>query len=171
MKKNNSAGNVLCCALFIIALTCFFASTAMALKIGDSAPDFAVLDMQGIQRTMTDYQGQVVIVNFWATYCPPCREEKPSMEKFYQENKDQGLQILAVTGEKKRSVERYLKKFPLSLKVLRDEQGTMHRSYGVLSYPQSFVVDRHGTIVHVFFGSQDWTGRAVSEVIFPLLAE
>lgn len=171
MKKNNSAGKGFICAVFIIVLTGVFISTAMALKTGDDAPDFAVLDIQGIQRTLADYQGQVVIVNFWATYCPPCRQEKPSMEQLYQNRKDQGLQILAVSGEKKRSIERYLKNYPLSFTVLRDEKGAMHRSYGILSVPQSFVVDRHGTIVHVFFGSQDWTGLLVSEVITPLLAE
>lgn len=171
MKKYHSARNGLYCAIFIIILTFFSVSTARALKTGDAAPDFAVLDMQGIQRTLTDYQGQVVIVNFWATYCPPCRQEKPTMEQLYQNKKDQGLQVLAVTGEKKRSIERYLKKVPLGFTVLRDEKGTMHRSYGVLSYPQSFIVDRHGTIVHVFFGPQDWSGLLVSEVITPLLAE
>lgn len=171
MKNKHTAGNNLCNAVFIIVLSCFFASPSLALTTGDLAPDFFVLDMQGIQRTLTDYQGQVVIVNFWATYCPPCRQEKPSMEQLYQDKKDQGLQILAVTGEKKRSIVRYLKKYPLSFTVLRDEDGTMHRSYGVLSYPQSFVEDRHGTIVQVIYGSQDWTGPSVSEVINPLLAE
>ena len=157
----------------VLTIILFFLSTtaAMGLKVGEEAPDFAVLDQQGIQRTLADYQGQVVIVNFWATYCPPCRQEKPSMEQLYQNKKDQGLQILAVSGEKKRSIERYLKKTPLSFSVLRDEKGTMHRSYGVLSVPQSFVVDRHGAIVHVFFGSQDWSGLLVSEVIAPLLAQ
>lgn len=170
MKTRYSFKRICCTALTIILL-CLSATVAMAMKVGDAAPDFAVLDMQGIQRTLTDYQGQIVIVNFWATYCPPCRQEKPSMEQLYQNNKDQGLQVLAVTGEKKRSIERYLKKAPLGFTVLRDEKGTMHRAYGVLSYPQSFIVDRHGTIVHVFFGPQDWSGLLVSEVITSLLAE
>ena len=170
MKTRYSFKRICCTALTIILL-CLYATVAMALKVGDAAPDFAVLDMQGIQRTMADYQGQVVIINFWASYCPPCRQEKPSMDQLYQDKKNQGLKILAITGEKKRSVERYLKKFPLSLTVLRDEQGTMHRSYGVLSYPQSFVVNRHGTIVQVFYGAQDWMGLSVSELITPLLAE
>ncbi|MBD1400312.1 peroxiredoxin family protein [Pelovirga terrestris] len=161
----------ICCTALTLILLCLSATAAMALKVGDAAPDFAVLDHRGIQRTLADYQGQVVIINFWASYCPPCRQEKPSMDQLYQDKKNQGLKILAVTGEKKRSVERYLKKFPLSLTVLRDEQGTMHRSYGVLSYPQSFVMDRDGTIVQVFYGTQDWMGLSVSEVITPLLAE
>lgn len=171
MKNHHSLKKRHCCTALIIILLCLSATVAMALKVGDAAPDFAVLDMQGVQSTLAGYQGQVLIVNFWATYCPPCRQEKPSMERLYQDKQDQGLQILAVTGEKKRTISRYLKKTPLSFTILLDEQRTMHRSYGVLNYPQSFIVNRHGAVVHVFYGAQDWTGFAVSEVITPLLAE
>lgn len=162
---------IICCTGFIILLLFLAATVAMALNVGDAAPDFAVLDMQGIQKTLADYQGQVVIINFWASYCPPCRQEKPSMEQLYQDKKDKGLKVLAVSGEKKRKVARYLKKYPLSFDVLRDIDGATHRTYGVLSYPQSFVMDRDGTVAHIFFGPQNWTGLLVSEVLTPLLAE
>jgi peroxiredoxin len=171
MKKYYPAKKDLYCAIFFIMLTFFSASTALALITGDAAPEFAVRDMQGIQRTLTDYQGQVVIINFWASYCPPCRQEKPSLEQLYQDKKDQGLQILAVTAEKERKITRYLKKYPLSFSVLHDVEGTMHRDYGVLSYPQTFVVDRSGAVVQIFFGAQEWTGSMVAEMIGPLLAE
>jgi len=171
MKTHHSMKKILRYASLISLLVGLSAVSATALKVGDAAPDFAVLDTQGIQRTMADYRGRMVIVNFWATYCPPCRQEKPSMEQFYLKNKNQGLELLAVTGERKRAIERYLKKYPLSFEVLRDYTGSMHRDYAVLSYPQSFVVDRSGTIVHIFFGPQDWTGSLVTEMISPLLAE
>ncbi len=170
MKTRYFFKRIYCTALTIVLL--FLSTTAaMALKVGDAAPDFAVLDMSGIQRTLEDFQGQVLIINFWSSTCPPCRQEKPSMETFYLNKRDQGLELLAVTGERKRRIDRYLKRYPLSFEVLRDYEGTMHRDYGVLSYPQTFVVDRSGTIVHIFFGPQDWTGQMIASMINPLLSE
>lgn len=154
-----------------LLITVGVGSVAVAQKVGESAPNFAVLDMDGIQRTLEDFQGQVLIINFWSSTCPPCRQEKPSMETFYLNKRDQDLEVLVVTGERKRRIDRYLKRYPLSFEVYRDYRGTMHRDYGVLSYPQTFIVDRSGTIVHMFFGPQDWTGSQVANLINPLLSE
>lgn len=157
--------------LIASSITIITVSAGIAQKTGSAAPDFAVLDMRGIQRTLKDFQDQVLIINFWATYCPPCRQEKPSMEELYLQLKDQGLQIIAITNEKKRAIERYLKKNPVSFEVMRDYDGSAHKAYAVFSYPQTYLVDREGIVVHVFHGPQNWTDKAIVEGIDSLLLQ
>ena len=135
--------------------------------IGQVAPDISLTDMQGNRVNLSDYRGQVVILNFWATWCPPCREEMPSMEKLHRDYQDKGLVMLAVNVEEngKKAVTSFLKKTPYSFPILLDEQAEAQNSYGVFRYPESFIIDRNGIVVERIIGARDWLSGPTFKVI------
>lgn len=169
MRTSPGSTRIIELTLVICLLIGFSGSVAMAQNSGDSASDFELMDVHGELKSLAEFRGQVVILNFWASYCAPCRQEKPSMENLYQEQQGQGLVILAVTGEKPKAVNKYLKKNPLSFHVLLDGAQAVHRQYAVMNYPQSFVIDRNGTLVERLYGPQNWAAGPVHQLISRLL--
>lgn len=139
--------------------------------VGSSAPDFTLTDMQGQQVSLSQFRGKVVILNFWATWCPPCREEMPSMEKLYQRHQDQGLVMLAVNIEENGQsvVSQFLQKTPYSFPILLDSKNAAQHAYGVFRFPESFIIDRNGVIVEKIIGGRDWlSGSTFKRINFLL---
>ncbi|RLB76279.1 MAG: TlpA family protein disulfide reductase [Deltaproteobacteria bacterium] len=135
------------------------------------AADFTLTNMQGEQVSLSQYRGKVVILNFWATWCPPCREEMPSMERLYQKYKDQGLVILAVSADEngKKAVSQFLQKTPYSFPILLDSDNIAQNAYGVFRFPESFIIDRNGMVVQKIIGGRDWLSGSTYELINFLL--
>ena len=131
------------------------------------AADFTLTNMQGEQVSLSQYRGKVVILNFWATWCPPCREEMPSMERLYQKYKDQGLVILAVSADEngKKAVSQFLQKTPYSFPILLDSDNIAQNAYGVFRFPESFIIDRNGMVVKKIIGGRDWLSGSTYELI------
>ena len=120
--------------------------------------------------TLSTLRGQVVFLNFWATWCPPCREEMPSIERLHQEFKDQGLAVLAVdVGERPTLVAKFMKDFRLSFPVLLDRGSEVWSRYGVGGLPTTILVDRRGRIVGGAIGPRDWASPAGRALIRSLL--
>ena len=140
---------------------------------GQPAPNFTLTDMEGAEVSLDGLRGKVVIVNFWATWCPPCREEMPSMEKLHQQFKDQGLVILAVNVEKDRAaLKNFLQQHGYSFPVLHDSKSAVQNLYKVFRFPESFIIDRNGQVVQKVIGAIDWTSGPVTKLIkFMLEAE
>lgn len=134
------------------------APPAGAVAVGQVAPDFTLSDLDGRSYTLSQLRGKVVIVNFWASWCPPCRAEMPSMERLHQELSGEGLVLLAVNVEKdgRRTVKQFLSANPHSFPVLLDDQETVQRSYGVNKFPESFVIRKDGVIDDKVIGAIDW---------------
>jgi len=134
------------------------APVAGAVSVGQLAPDFTLSDLNGRSYTLSELRGKVVIVNFWATWCPPCRAEMPSMERLYQELSGQGLVLLAINVEKdgRRTVKQFLTSNPHSFPVLLDDQETAQRLYGVNRFPESFIVRKDGVVDDKVIGAIDW---------------
>src|SRR5512139_1358249 len=126
--------------------------------VGGQAPDFTLTDMSGRSVSLADLRGKVVIVNFWATWCPPCRAEMPSMEALHRELADEGLVLLAVNIEKdgRKSVPTFLAGNPHSFPILFDDQEVVQKRYGVFKFPESFVIRKDGTIDDKVIGAIDW---------------
>lgn len=139
--------------------------------IGQSAPELTLTDMQGQEVSLSQFRGKVVILNFWATWCPPCREEMPSMEKLHRDYQDKGLVMLAVNVEQngKEVVADFLKKTPYSFPILLDGDQTVQNSYGVFRFPESFIIDRNGVVVERIIGGRDWLSGPTFKVINFLL--
>jgi cytochrome c biogenesis protein CcmG/thiol:disulfide interchange protein DsbE len=133
------------------------------LHVGSPAPNITLPGLDGKTVSLKDYRGKVVFLNIWATWCPTCREEMPSMEKLYQELKGEAFEILAVSVDKggARAVAPFMKAFNLSFPVLLDPEGTIARPYGVTGVPESFIINKEGSIEKIVIGPIDWTEPAI----------
>jgi len=122
------------------------------------APDFAVPDLSGQAVRLSALRGKVVLLNLWTTWCPPCREEMPSMQRLYDRLRDRDFQLLAVSQDEdgKRVVEPFVREMRLSFPVLVDPDHQVGDRYGVWGYPETFVIDRAGHVVERVIGPRDW---------------
>ena len=132
-------------------------------KPGIQAPNFTFPDLKGERISLTDYKGKVVLLNIWATWCPPCVEEMPSMEKLYGEFKDEDFEILAVSIDTSgaRIVAPFMKKHGLSFPILLDPDGAVTDLYGTIGIPESFILDKEGLIIKKVIGPVDWAAPGV----------
>ncbi len=128
------------------------------VQLGDPAPDFQLEDTKGNKISLSDLRGKVVLVNFWATWCPPCRAEMPSMEALNKAMAGEDFVMLAINVEEngRSSVPAFLDKAPHSFSVLYDDQGVVQKLYGVYKFPESFVIRKDGTIDDRVIGAIDW---------------
>ena len=131
---------------------------AKIADIGDSAPDFQLEDTSGNKVSLVDLRGKVVLVNFWATWCPPCRAEMPSMEKLNKAMANDDFVMLAINVEEdgRTVMPAFLKKTPHTFPILYDDQGTVQELYGVYRFPESFVIRKDGVIDDKVTGAIDW---------------
>ena len=119
--------------------------------------DFELQDLSEETRSLSDFRGKVVFLNFWATWCGPCRFEMPSMERLYQRFKDAGLEIVAVNLQEDRSsVQRFVDEYDLSFTVLLDTTGRVGATYGARSIPTTYIVDREGFVLAGTIGTREW---------------
>jgi peroxiredoxin len=135
------------------------------------APDFSLLDPDGNLRRLSDFRGRVVLLSFWATWCPPCRSEMPALEALYQAYKHQGLEVLAVASDVQgiEVVQPFVAQHHLTFLTLLDITTHVTRVYGVTSLPTTYVLDREGRLVTVEIGSRDWTTAEARALIASLL--
>jgi len=117
-------------------------------NVGDPAPDFTLKTLDGEKVSLSDFKGQPVLINFWATWCPPCRFEMPAIEKAWQQYKDDGFVVLAVDVEEPISVvQRFVENFGLTFPILLDYKGDVSDLYRLRAFPTSYFVGRDGKIV------------------------
>jgi peroxiredoxin len=135
------------------------------------AKAFSVPAPDGKSVKLLDLTGKVVLLNFWATWCPPCREEMPAMERLYHRYKDQGLMVLAlsVDAEGAPVVLPFLKEHKLSFPVGLDPKMAVADRYGVRALPSTFLVDRKGNLVALAIGPRQWDGKSAHGLIELLL--
>lgn len=145
-------------------------STASDVGLNRPAPDFTLTDMQGRKVTLSQFRGKIVLLNFWATWCPPCVEEMPSLEQLHQRFKDQGLVLLAVNVEESyQTVSRFLQGKNYSFPILLDTAAEVQNTYQVFRFPETFVIDRNGIIVDRIIGGRDWMSSKTTAMINSLL--
>ncbi|MDF1507673.1 thiol-disulfide oxidoreductase ResA [Robertmurraya sp. DFI.2.37] len=123
------------------------------VAVGKKAPDFVLTDMNGEQHRLSDYEGKGVLLNFWATWCKPCEREMPYMDKQYQENQEEDVQILAVNiGESNVVVNEFIKKHDLTFPILNDKKQEVQTVYGIGNLPITFLIGPDGNVVNVHEG-------------------
>ncbi|TYO99489.1 peroxiredoxin [Geothermobacter ehrlichii] len=142
-----------------------------AVLVGRTAPEIDLETVDGGRMSLSSLRGKVVLVNFWATWCPPCKQEMPSMERLYARLHDRGLEILAVNIEAdgKDVLPGFLRKHPHTFPVLMDVDGEAQSAYGVFRFPETFVVDKQGKIVQHIIGGRDWAARSMVTFLTSLL--
>jgi peroxiredoxin len=123
----------------------------------DKAADFVLPDPAGKNVMLSAYRGKVVLLNFWASWCPPCRAEMPSLQKLHDLLKDKKFVLLAAAEDQdtKQAVS-FVRSNQYSFTVLLDPQGRAAQLYGVAAYPTTYVIDKKGRIRHRVVGSTDW---------------
>ncbi|MFB9988532.1 thiol-disulfide oxidoreductase ResA [Bacillus benzoevorans] len=124
------------------------------VAIGEKAPDFELVDLNGETHRLSDYEGQGVFLNFWGTYCKPCEKEMPYMEEQYQQFKDKGVQVLAVNvGESEFAVKKFAERHQLTFPIVIDSENDVQSAYGINPLPITFLIDKDGTVIKSFTGS------------------
>lgn len=124
------------------------------VKVGSTAPDFQLVDLEGNQHKLSDYKGKGVFLNFWGTWCEPCEREMPYMENQYEYYKTQGVEVLAVNiAESNIAVQSFVDRHDLSFPVVLDKDRQVLNAYGVGPLPTTFLISPEGKVVHITSGS------------------
>jgi len=149
-----------------------FQAMRVAHVNGDvEAPAFELPTTDGQSIALAGLRGRLVLLNFWATWCAPCREEMPSMERLYQAFKDRGLVVLAVNlQESPKQVARFMRNFRLTFPALLDADLTVTGRYQVRGLPATFLIDRQGRVVGQALGARDWSSAPAQALVESLLA-
>jgi len=121
------------------------------------APDFVLADIDGNQYRLSDYRGQVVIVNFWATWCPPCRAEMPSMQRAWQQLEKEGILMLGINvGEDEDTIFQFTANYPVEFPLLMDQDSRVINQWPVRGLPTTFVMSPEGKITYRAIGGREW---------------
>ena len=156
----------------ILLATAAYAGAAADLKRwdGGATPPLALEDLEGRAHSLADYRGKVVLVNFWATWCEPCREEMPSIDRLRSSFKGQPFEVLAVNlAEPLSRIEKFVAQMPLGFPLLRDRDGAVGKAWKAKLLPASFLIGRDGRIRYVAYGELDWSSDAVRARVAELL--
>jgi cytochrome c biogenesis protein CcmG, thiol:disulfide interchange protein DsbE len=134
-------------------------------RIGSTAPDFTVQDDM-TKIALSQYRGQVVVLNFWATWCPPCVEEMPSLVEMQRRMKAKGITVLAVSVDvDENAYKQFLKDHNVNLLTVRDPDQKSNTLYGTFKFPETYVIDRNGVMRRKFIGAVDWTAPDITEFL------
>ncbi|MGB6384507.1 MAG: TlpA disulfide reductase family protein [Terriglobales bacterium] len=137
-------------------------------RIGSNAPDFTVQDSDH-KVTLSQFRGQVVVLNFWASWCPPCIEETPSLVLMQARLKSKGVVVLAVSiDDDDVAYHKFLKDYSVNMVTVRDEDRKAASLYGTFGWPESYVIDRNGVIRRKFIGAVDWTSPEITDYLSKL---
>ncbi len=127
------------------------------VKTGTKLIDFELESLDGSMVKLSSYKGKVVFLNFWATWCPPCIEEMPSMQKLYDHFKDRGLEMIAVNlQEDKAAVKKFFDKHGLTFTAVLDKTGRVGSQYGARNIPTTYIIDRDGFVIAGTIGGKEW---------------
>ena len=139
--------------------------------MGSVSPAFQLLDLKGNQISLSDYSGKVVLLNFWATWCAPCRVEMPAMESLYQDLHEEGLEVLAISIDPQGMVvtRPFQEAMGLTFTILHDSDYRVGSAYGARTLPMTYLIDRRGIIRQRIFGARDWNGMDARQLIRNLL--
>jgi peroxiredoxin len=145
-------------------------SSVVPVKVSFTAPELSLENIQGQIESLADYRDNVVLVNNWATWCPPCKAEMPTLAAYYKEHATDGFTVIAIeAGDPASGVLGFAKSYSLEFPVWRDPGGASLRAFGNSTLPNSYVIDRSGTVRYA------WTGEIskamLEKYITPLIAE
>jgi cytochrome c biogenesis protein CcmG, thiol:disulfide interchange protein DsbE len=134
-------------------------------RIGSAAPDFTVRDGDHAVQ-LSQFKGQVVVLNFWATWCAPCVEEVPSLVQMQQMMKPHGVTVLAVSVDvDQNNFQRFMRDHNVNLLAVRDGENKSNALYGTFKFPETYIIDRNGIMRRKFIGAVDWTQPDVLEYL------
>ena len=145
--------------------------STIPVKVNYAAPELTLSDIQDVPHSLADYRGQVVLVNLWATWCPPCKEEMPALEAFYNKHKEQGFVVVAINdGDPTKDVLQFVKDYNLTFPVWLDPTYiATEQAFKSINLPTSYVIDRNGIV------QLQWVGgisrNMLDKHVVPLITE
>jgi peroxiredoxin len=158
--------------LIVTAACALCITAASAVEVSDHAPDFTLQNRSGTAVSLADLKGQVVMINFWATWCGPCRTEMPQLEALYERYDDLGFTLLGVNVENdKKGAEKWLAETPVSFDVLFDSRNEVSKLYDVVAMPTTVILDKTGKVRFVHNGYQPGYENDYQSEIRALLTE
>ncbi|MGB5716587.1 MAG: TlpA disulfide reductase family protein [Gammaproteobacteria bacterium] len=147
---------------WLLATAALAEQTLTAVPGKVEAPDFTLQDTSGKTHTLSDYRGRPVIINFWTTWCPPCREELPSMNRAWHMIEKEGIAMLAINmGEDEDTIFIFSADYPTDFPVLMDRSGEVIEQWPVKGLPTTYVIAPDGTIAYRAIGSREWDEKAL----------
>jgi peroxiredoxin len=153
---------ILICLLWALS-GCY--SGKRSARIGSNAPDFTVQDSQS-KVTLSQLRGQVIVLNFWATWCAPCVEEMPSLVDMQRRLKGKGVTVLAISVDVDgNAYQQFVKNHNVNLLTVRDPDQKSNALYGTSKFPETYIIDRNGVIRRKFMGAVDWTAPDVTDFL------
>jgi len=166
-------------AVICVMTFCCFSRIGLAEDVGKQtlppvekpfdAPDFTLASESGKTYHLADFRGQVILINFWATWCPPCRREMPSMNRMWQKIKGKGVQVFAVNvGEDADTIFEFLGAYPVSFPLLMDQDGSVVKKYPVTGLPTTYIVNPQGKVVYRAVGSREWDDPVLYDQLLQL---
>jgi len=140
------------------------------IEVGDTAPEFSIAADDGRTVTRSGFGGKLLVVNFWATWCPPCVTEMPSLSQFQQNFAAQGVVVLGVSVDRnERAYRRLLAQKQVAFLTARDPEARISSRFGTFKYPESYLIDRNGRVVQKIIGPANWTDVGMVNQIKALL--
>ncbi len=151
-----------------------FGNEVQPVEVGSKAPPFRAWTIDGTDRVkrLADYKGDVVLLNVWATWCPPCKAEMPTLERLHEMYGADGLKIVAVSVDETASddsIRTYARNMGLRFEILHDSAGAIEQMYQVMGYPETYVIGRDGVIHKKWMGAADWTSEGNIALVRSLL--
>lgn len=145
--------------------------------VGDRAPNFSIVTDSGMQISPRNFGGKVLVLNFWATWCPPCVQEMPSLNEFSKMMASSGVVVLGISVDRNEKLyQNMLKKFQVAFQTARDPEENINTMYGTYKFPESYIISRDGKVVHKFIGlpeqdgvSKRWTDPDIVNYVKSLL--
>lgn len=165
--------------IFTVGFIVLFVSHAFAVApweidelMGNEMPAFSLKDVSGNTVSQSALKGKVGLINFWATWCEPCKVEMPSMNNLFMKLKDKGFLVLAVSiDDSDEQVKKFVNEHPVDFPVLRNSSVDVAVKYKVFAYPTTFLIDRKGIIRDRYIGESDWLDPKIIKAINKLLDE
>jgi cytochrome c biogenesis protein CcmG/thiol:disulfide interchange protein DsbE len=139
------------------------------VAIGDTAPDFSVPALSSGSVDLKSYRGQIVVVNLWATWCPPCVEETPSMVQFAEKMKSHGVVVLGISvDEDANALRDFVNENHISYPIGRDPDRSLSARYGTFQFPETYILDRRGHVAEKVIGATDWNDERMQNFVLNL---
>lgn len=144
--------------LVVLAWVVFDTFQETVVASGDSAPNFSITTDAGRTISRSNFGGRVLVLNFWATWCPPCLEELPSLNEFQKTLASSGVVVLGVSvDQNEQAYRKFLSRVKLDFETARDPENRINAEYGTFKYPETYIIDRSGKVVEKIVGPTDWS--------------
>jgi peroxiredoxin len=162
--KKLSFLTILLCGFLLLMVAC--GPERRVAEVYKPAPDFTLVDRQGKTWTLSELKGQVVFVNFWATWCPPCREEMPSMQKLHEMLPKDKFKMLAILNSDDPALaDSFAAKNGLTMPILDDQANKVGPKYGLTGMPETFIINKQGVLMEKFIGPAQWDSPAYIQML------